>query len=161
MTRRDVLILAAIAACLVGMAWTVKTLRDLPDRVRRIEQKAADLSRLRALERELRVEQGALAALEALPDKTPVSPAELFALAVQNVRVDTRPGDSVPVGHGWTRRETVMSIDALPLGDLARFLEGAEAARPPWRLRRIALAAANREGVAKATLSLEALEKTP
>ena len=152
------LAMAGVAAA--GMALSLYTLQSTPERLRAIERKTADLASLQDAQRQSGAEDEALAALEQLPSTQPPPLADLARQAQITVPPDVRLRDSQAVMAGWSARSAEISWSAVRFTELGRFIQAAEAARPPWRLRECTLAPSERgEDRTRASLVMESLEK--
>lgn len=64
-----------------------------------------------------------------------------------------------PSGSGWMLRQARLEGGGLPMADVALLIEAAENQRPPWRVARALVEPTGPEGVVRASLALERLER--
>lgn len=129
---------------------------------RALGQRMTDLAELQALEREGSRNRAAIDAFEKLPQKSPVSLADLAKEVVKDAQASARNRDERPVADGWTLRTAEVTFENVKLEDATRFVAqaGAGGQSPPWRLAECSVTATDQPGYGRVTLLLEGLEKT-
>ena len=65
----------------------------------------------------------------------------------------------MPLADGWQRRETLLTLTAIPYADLPAFCDEAARQRPPWRLVEADLRPSSTPATGDAVLLFESLEK--
>ncbi len=141
-----------------GVVLVAYTLSALPNELRKLERKTADLTALKQLAAADRTSRRALAPFEALANKTPPALAGLAAQTLAGITPAIRQRESQAAANGWQARRAEVKCDASP-ATLGAFLAAAEAVRPPWRLVEFDfVSGVTAPDTVRATLLLEALE---
>ena len=148
------------AVLLIGLVWTVHTVRDFPDQRRRLEASRSDLHTLRLIERQQRSQTAAVTVFDQLDRTRPHDLNQLARDWAPGARTEARRRETVPAWGEWQATRWEISFDQVPADQLGDFLRQAEATLPPWRWIEGSLRAADQtQSGVRATLILEALEK--
>jgi hypothetical protein len=154
-------ILSAIAglALVIGIGWSVITVRQAPDLAKSLKGRVAVLVELQAMRQERERYAAAVQAYEALSNTAPTALAGLAA-AVTNATPEIRELESRPLDRGWTLTRAEVIFTEINLDQLPAFLRSAESQRPPWRLAECAIASSTKtDGFGRVVLIMEAVGK--
>jgi len=156
---QDILGMAAIAACVVGVVLTVQSARATPEAAAQLKRKAVDYGRLLALAGGQDKLAAAKRVFDGLDRKRAVPIADLVQSELPGVRAEVRPRDAAPLVDGWSLRSADVTLEDVDFAVVSRLLVAAAATRPPWRPAEIAVTASDRPGVGRVSLMMEAVEK--
>ncbi len=168
MKRYPPLPIAAGVVLATGLLLTLQSALVAPEQFRILRKRTDDLRQLRELQGATAKDRSAIAQFDQLPTRSPAPLADLAKSALSNTAAHLRLRESRPALAGWTVQSVEVSFDSARLADVSHFLALAEEQpaearnrRPPWRLKEITVSASEQTpGVGRATLVLEALEKT-
>ncbi len=149
----------AILSLIGGFLLSLGTLKD----IRRTEEiwrkKTNDLRDMQAL-RTLAAEQRNLLQYYAQFPARPAPLEEIARTAVPGLNLLIRATEKSPSVPGWSARKVSLGLVDVSGDDLARFLEAAGSATPPWALLNCTLSAGPVPGhLAKAELILVTVER--
>jgi hypothetical protein len=161
MNKRRALPLAAGLALGAGVLLTARSAWMAPRAIALVHRRLDDIAQLEVLKRGHAAEFAAVAAFEKLPSKTPPPLPRLLKEAFPGGGVAARHREPQPLMDGWALRAAELTFDEMPLAEVGRFMGTAAEDRPPWTLVECRVTASGpAPGTGRATLVLEALEKT-
>jgi len=146
----------------IGILLSASAFRAVPGTETRLRRKAADVKVLNTLLDMRRADWAAVSTFEQLPELTPRTISDVVAQARPGVQPSIQQRDPRPAVAGWRIRSATLNFDDIAATDLARFMElaSADTERPPWVVVECNINASDtKPGHARATLTLEALEK--
>jgi hypothetical protein len=149
----------ALALTVAALAWTLDTALSAPRRRARLDRKAEAVRALRRLSASRAPERAWLDALDAAGARTPPPLDRLAAGRFPEGAATASPRTAVPLADGWQRRETLLSLTAIPYAELPAFCDEAARQRPPWRLVEADLRPSSNPGIGDASLLFESLER--
>lgn len=159
-TRQNIMGIAALASCALGVLMTVQSARAMPEAAGQLKRRAADYAKLLALAARQEKLAAAQGVFEGLDRKRAVPMADLVQSELPGVRAEVRPRDATALAGGWSLRAADVTLEDVDFSAVSRWLVAAAATRPPWRVAEIAVAASERPGAGRVNLMMEVVEKT-
>ncbi len=149
----------ALALAVAALAWTLDTALSAPRRRARLDRKTDAIRALHRLAATRAPDRAWIDALEASGARTPPPLDRLAAGRFPDGAATAAPRTAVPLADGWQRRETLLTLTAIPYADLPAFCDEAARQRPPWRLVEADLRPSSAPATGDAVLLFESLEK--
>jgi len=155
-----VLRVGAVLTMSAGILFMLTTLRTLRRNSDKLQTHAKHMKVLLELEQLSCDANTAVHTFEQLPNPHPVPIRQLLRDVVGDQDYSAQAPPPKPMIKGWLVRQMDISFTNIELGQMAAFLEKAEAQRPPWRLvRYVVHSSSEAGGKGRVSFSLEALDK--
>ncbi|MBI2440952.1 MAG: hypothetical protein HYV35_06220 [Lentisphaerae bacterium] len=152
---------SALLVFLAGIVASVNALRQNAITRARISAKLETLAQLAALKQTHDRHQRSRQTFEHLTNAAPADLASLAGATVSNATPEIREREARNLVAGWTLRQAEVVFNEVDLSKVSGFLQAAENQRPPWKLVECTLLSSRKaDGLGRAVLILEALEKT-
>lgn len=149
----------ALALAVAALAWSLDTALSAPRRRARLDRKTDAIRALHRLAATRAPDRAWLDTLDASGTRTPPPLDRLAAGRFPDGAATAVPRTAVPLADGWQRRETLLTLTAIPYADLPAFCDEAARQRPPWRLLEADLRPSSAPATGDAVLLFESLEK--
>lgn len=154
--------ICALVALGAGCLLAVISAQRTADNGRLIKAQGDYMQQLARIRSRSARDDAAVRMFESLTNAHPLPIEQLLEKVLPGRNYESREPPPRKTLEGWTARQLEVTFGEIELTNLAAFVSHAESLRPPWRVTACTVQVAPRtQGMARAVLTLEALDKAP